>query len=306
MSVQTARTGAFAYLKYGWESSFKGGASTKDKVFGRGQRITSLTRRENPELIPELGDRIYYSSAFKQFEGTISLEWILSNPWFFKGILGSVTTSGTGPYTHTYSVTKLPQSMSLEVGIQASGGNVVRTLDGAIFTSATITSAVGELVRVRADLLYAKETVGTNLGSALVDTFPPLVFHHATLEVPSGNTIGEVQSFDLTINNNGLLIYGLGDRYAVSGMWQALDVAGTISVTLKDATFLNYLASEIPSAKLKIYLSSSNSIEINMANVVFGEHSVTIEPNALIVESLPIQVRSIQSVVATNNTPIHP
>jgi hypothetical protein len=306
MSVQTARTGAFAYLRYGWESTFKGGAATRDKVFGRGQRITTFTRNDNPEIIFELGTREARASVFKQLEGSFSVEWILSNPWFFKGLMGTVATSGTGPYTHTYTKTKLPQTLEIEVGMELSGGNVVRNLKGAVISSVTLTSAVGEVIRASADILYADETVGTALSSYLVDTFDPFAFQHATLEIPGGTVLGEVQRFELTINNNGLLVYGLGDHRASSGIWQAFEAAGRLSITMKNATLLNYLRGEQASGKLTIQTSASNKIEINMANLVFGEHSVTVEPNALIIEDLPILVRDIPSIVATNSTATHP
>lgn len=308
MSVQTARTGAFAYLRYGWESTFKGGATTRDKAFGRGQRITNITRRENPELIFELGERPALASVFKQFDGSLSLEWILASPWFFKGLMGSVSTTGTGPYTHTYSKTKLPQTMEVEVGVSASGANVVRNFKGVVFSSATLTAAQSEVVRVRAEMVYADETVTTptSVPGAIVDSFVPFAFQHATLELPTGTTLGEVQSFELTINNNALLVYGLGDPKAVSGIWQAFEATGRLTITLKNATFLNYLRSEVSTAKLTISTATDNKIEINMSGLVFGEHSVSIEPNALIVEDLPIAVRDITSIVAVNNTGTHP
>ena len=306
MSLQTARIGAFAYLRYGWESSYRSGASVRDKVFGRGQRITGMTRRDNPEIIFELGTREARASVFKQLEGALSVEWILSNPWFFRGLMGSVSTSGTGPYTHTYTKTKLPQTMEVEVGAELSGGNVVRNLRGALFSSLTLTASVGEVIRVRGELLYADEVVGTTVSSALVDTFEPTAFQHATLEIPGGTVLGEVQSFELTINNNGLLVFGLGDHKSTSGIWQAFEAAGRLSITMKNATNLNYLRSELANGKLTIMTSPTNRIEISMAGLVFGEHSVSIEPNALIIEELPIMIRDIPAIVAANNVATHP
>ncbi|MCS7136737.1 MAG: phage tail tube protein [Candidatus Caldarchaeum sp.] len=306
MSVMTARTGAFAYLRYGWESTFKTAATTRDKVFGRGQRISSLTRRENPELLYELGGRIAQASAFKQFEGAVSVEWILSNPWFLRGVMGQVTTTGSGPYTHTFTKTNLPQSMTLEVGATLSGSNVVRTLSGCVFSSVAISASVGELVRVRGEIMYASEAVGTTAASPLVDTFEPFVFTHATLEIPQGTVIAEVQSFDLTINNNALMVYGLGGREPVSAVWQAFDASGSLSVTMKNATFLNYLRSEVGNGRLVVSSGANNSITFNLSGLTFGEHSVSVEPNALVVENLPIQIRDIPSIVAINNVATAP
>lgn len=305
-AVMTARTGAFAYAKYGWESTFRGGATAYDKVFGRGVRITGLSVSHNAELIPELGVREYQGWVFKQFEGSVSVDWIYSNPWFFRAVMGQVTTSGTGPYTHSYTKTKLPPSFAIEIGSQLSGGNVVRFLKGCVVNTLTLTASVGEVIRVSADILYAEESLGSTLSTPIVDTFEPASFAHATLELPNGTVLGEVQTFDLTIGNNALRVFGLGDIYATSAVWQNFDATGRLSVTFKNATFLNYLRTAVANGKLKIQLSTDNSLTINFADLVFGEHTQSFEPNALLLEDVPILIRNITSIDAVNNVAIHP
>jgi hypothetical protein len=304
-SVMTARTGLFGYVKYGWESTFKGGATTKDKVFGRGQRVTSITRNENPEKIYELGLRPSKYIAFKAFEGSASFDFFLSNPWLFRAVMGSVSTSGTGPYTHTYTVANLPVSMEIEAAFQGSGGNVVRLLRGAVVNTFSLTASVNELVRCRLDVLYADEASGT-LGTAIVDTFDPMVFQHGTLEIPAGTVVGEVQSFDLTIANNALMVWGLGDTKPSSAVWQNFDPTGRISVTMKDRTFLDRLRNTTSTGKLIFNFSPTHQIIFNFDTIGYGEHTVGFEPNALVVEEVPILIQGLTNIQAINNVASHP
>lgn len=302
----SARTGAFSYIKYGWESSFKGGSSARNKVFGKAQRVTSITRRENVELVRELGMREASGGYFRQFEGGLSVEFLLSNPWFFKGLLGSVTTSGSGPYTHTYTKTKVPVSMEVEVGLDLGNESFARLLKGCVINTVTLTATQGDAVRVRMDALFADEGE-TSYGSALYDTtFDVMTFDKATVEMPVGTVLAEVQSFDLTVGNNALLVYGLGDYKPMSVVWQAFDVEGRLSITMKDSTFLDLLRSGLNNGCLKFYMSPENRITINFGKMLFGEHSHSLEPNALILEDIPIAIVDITSVEAVNNVGAHP
>ena len=305
MSVMTARTGAFAYVKYGWESTFKGGSTSRNKVFGRGQRVTSITRNENAEKIYELGERPAQHIIYKAFEGSASFDFYLSNPWLFKAVLGNVSTSGSGPYTHTYTVAKMPVSMEIEVGFQGSGGDVVRLLRGAVANTFSLTAGVNELVRARLDVMYADEVAGT-ISSAIVDTYEPFVFQHGTLEIPSGTPVAEVQSFDLTITNNAMLVWGLGDTKASSSIWQNFDPVGRISVTMKDRTFIDRLRTITSSGALKLVFASNHQIIFNFSDIGYGEHTVGFEPNALVVEEVPIIMRSLTNIQAINSTGTHP
>jgi hypothetical protein len=288
-----------------WESTFKGGATTRDKVFGRGQRVTSITRNENPEKIYEPGSRPSKYIAFKAFEGSVSFDFFLSNPWLFRAVMGSVSTSGTGPYTHTYTVANLPVSIEIEAAFQGSGGNVVRLLRGAVVNTFSLTASVNELVRCRLDVLYADEASGT-LGTAIVDTFDPMVFQHGKLEIPTGTVVGEVQSFDLTIANNALMVWELGDTKPSSAVWQNFDPTGRISVTMKDRTFLDRLRNTTSTGKLVFNFSPTHQIIFNFDTIGYGEHTVGFEPNALVVEEVPILIQGLTNIQAINNVASHP
>ena len=92
-------SGAQVSLLYGWERYFDsvtnawtgtyGTAGTENKVFGHGQKISSLERNNNIETIWGLGSRTAQVELEKQFTGSFSVEFLLSNPYFFRYVLGN-------------------------------------------------------------------------------------------------------------------------------------------------------------------------------------------------------------------------
>lgn len=335
----TGVTGALGSLRYKIESSFAGGTSdASPKVFGRGQRITSLSRNENLEPVYELGQRTISYGAFKQTEGTMGLEWVLSNPWFFFPLLGGVngtttgvsaTGTGTNPTVHGFTSAKRLPTFQTEVAVDlgATGGsdNVTRTFKGCVLNQVTMTAAVGELVKCRADAIFAKEaTVATSFADQPVELLAaggttylsnePYSFVHAG--VSDGSSIAEVQSIELTINNNAQLLWGLGNgsgtdgaNFAVNAYAQALDLTGRLSVTFKSGADITALRSR--SATYSITISNGltagdeRTITISGSGFLRSEHSMNIEPNALVLQDVSLRFENI-SVAAKHKVTTYP
>jgi hypothetical protein len=307
----SARAGGLVSVDYDWETGFTSGcAMTSSKVYGRGQRVTNVDVRENPEIIYELGYREAQAVAYKQFEGSMSLEWIYSNPWFFKAFMGvaSDSTLSAGVYTHTYTKTSgvLP-SMEVDVGFVASSGVITRKLLGAVADSLTLTGAINDVIRVKMSVPFFREPAVTlSYGAPIADTFAPFTFANASLIV-AGNTIAEVQSFEIAANNNVQPIFGLGSYMAQGAIPTQFDVTGRLSVTMKDYSWIGLLRSEVTSATLVITNGgTSNQLvttSIFMNGLNFGEHTVSYQPNQIIIENLPITVRDIPTIRAQNSSP---
>lgn len=303
-------TGANASLQYKSETAFKtvNGSDTA-KVFGRGQKLASVSIKQNLELIYELGNRIAQKGVFKQFEGSASAEWILANPWWLRFLCGKRATTGSSPYTHVYTISKTLPTMQIESGLDLAT-DVVRKFSGCALNSVTLSGAVNDLIKVRGDFLFAKEeTTGTSFTAATVDTFEPFTFEHATLELPDGTVIAEVQSVELTIANNIQMIWGLGNKEAVAFVPQALDATGRLNVTFKSATILDYVKNrtEIANLELKITngLAGANERSFSFVGtgILFDEHSTAYEPNVLVLEDVPLRIRDLTITVINNTAP---
>jgi hypothetical protein len=293
----SARAGGLVTVSYDWESGFTSGSTmTSGKAFGRGQKITNVSVRENPEVIYELGYREAQNVTYKQFEGSLGVEWILSNPWFFKAAMGVASDSSlsAGVYTHSYTKTSgvLP-SMEVDIGFAVD--------------SWTLTGAINDVIRVKITAPYFREpATGMSFAASAVDSFAPFTFANASLVV-AGNVIAEVQSFEISANNNVQPIFGLGSIYAQGAIPTQFDATGRLTVTMKDASFLGLLRTELTSAALMISngLTSNSLVTCNvyMNGLNFGEHTVSYQPNQIIMENIPITVRDILKIESKNSSP---
>ena len=78
------RTGAYGFVKFGWETGFGQGASSAtdvNKRFGIQEKVTGWTLNNNLQTLSALNQSVYEKYAFGQQQGSISLGFILSNPY---------------------------------------------------------------------------------------------------------------------------------------------------------------------------------------------------------------------------------
>ena len=92
-----------SWSKYGWETVYGTVSGTLDKTMGQGIKITTLQRKNNTEAVYTTGKRNAQKLIPKKYEGLISMEFALANPWFLKAVFGTVTSTGTNPTTHTFT-----------------------------------------------------------------------------------------------------------------------------------------------------------------------------------------------------------
>lgn len=313
--------GVRSVLVYGWESTFKTEATTKDKVFGRGQELTTLTLNNNPELLYTLGSRFGESIVARQLTGSWGIRARLSNPWFLQGFFNSVSTvdNGNGSYTHTFSFSgnSNPKSLTIAVGVPAPDENIARILLGGVITDISISCSVNELVELSLSGIYADESLSTTLPSAVSETEDAFTFAQGTIELPSGTTIAEVQSISLTLRNNALMIYGLGSRKPNSFVDRNIEVTGDLSLRLRSSTYLKYLygnssatspqnsVDEIANMKLTFTNGKTGAdkreIVVEITGVMLNSLSMPIRPEDLVRISIPFTGRQVQ-IKATNST----
>lgn len=309
-----------SWCKFGWETGFMSESTAYDKAFGHGIRINSVARKNNIEPVYSTGSRNAQKLTEKKFEGALSIEFILANPWFFRAVLGAApTTGGAGPYTHSWAESDTVVSFSVENDIQSDTASVAQFL-GCKVATCTITAAVGELVRVRLDCPYRTEEEGSSTSAQVNESFELFTFAQASLEFPNGSTITDIQNVEVTINNNPEYTWGLGSRFAQNGPVKNRQYSARISRTFEDAaTFLEtfYGAATGPNATVAetttMELLFTNSltgtnerlISLLFTGVKIDEHNLPQDPTALIIEDLPIVMRSL-AISATNNTSAAP
>lgn len=199
------------FVMFGYETSGFTLQTSNNKVFGENVTIRNVDIKNNLKRLFRLGTRNAVGEFPNKFEGALSVEFDISDPWFLQGVLGGYTVSGTGPYTHTFSETNKPPSLTIVNGISG----FIRTYGGAIIADCRITDAVGDdPAKGTLTIVYATDslTSGNTTQIAPVDGVYP--FSMGTLQYPTGSGVAQTESFELTITNNAALKWSLGSRIA--------------------------------------------------------------------------------------------
>lgn len=303
-------TGASAYSQYGFETAFGVEQATRNKVFGLEEKISGWSWQNNQLVLSELNNVQPAGFAYGQNSGRYTVDFILSNPWIFQAILNNNVDAGAGPYTHTMTPTAACKTISHEIGMDLAT-NQVRVALGAMVNSLSIRGSINELIRGSAEVIYGKEkTVSTTLDTtpAVDDIDFPYTFVHGSVELPNSTVLAEIQSVDMTLNQNAELLYGFGSANAVNGIRKRLDVSGRINLTLTDNVTLGYINSraEVATMKLKFSngLSGTNERTISLNGVGIGLSELnlgSVEPNEVIFQDVNFVWRGT-TMVATNNT----
>jgi len=215
--MSQSSTGADTTWVYRWEDTFAGGSPTDTtwKTFGRDVTVGTLEGSNNAVRMFDPGSREAKEIIETNFEGSFSVSFTLSNPWWIPAVIAEATSSGdTAPYTHTFDG-EMPQSMELMQGLETRDQE--RLLLGCIVTSCTIDATVPDEVTVSLDGAYATEDPSTNvsdLTSQVAATVRPYTYAETQLHL-AGSPLQRIQNASLTIENNTDIIEELGSRFGV-------------------------------------------------------------------------------------------
>jgi len=316
------RTGSNAFVHYGIESTFGGGA-TQTRAFGLEQKVNSLTFKNNQIPLSQLNSIEVQSFAYGKNEGSGSLDFVLSNPWIFDTVLGGVDKTGsTNDYSYVWDSdysnlssdntgVKVPKSFDIEVGFDAkpSKTDVLRNLKGSVINQIAVKSSVGETVKVTMDFLYGiVDTISTSVsgGTTADDISFPYTFAHATLELPDGSAVAEIQDFDINFATNCELLYEQGAANAVGAFRKLFEITGKFNASFIDKTQLQRVIDRTEVATLTVEFTnglsgtSEKSIKLEFAGVGLSEHSLSIAPVEPIFEDLTFQMRNVK--ITANNS----
>lgn len=119
-----------------------------------------------------------------------------------KHAFGGVSTSGAGPYTHTYTPgSHLGDSFTLQLGIEDTAGTVQPfTFSGCKMDSWQLTAAVGELAKFSFDFTAKDVVTATALASASYSTLTPFSFVEATTVTVNGAAVASANAATYSCN----------------------------------------------------------------------------------------------------------
>ncbi len=214
---------------------------------------------------------------------------------------------------------------------------VIRKLTGGVVNSVSLRSAIGEPVRGSVDISYADEEEAC----VCLDTTPasdtcnfPYTFAYGNLTTLAG-TLANLQSFDITISTNSDLLYTHNTSVACNAYRRLFEITGSFTATYVDNEMLRHIYAQAHTGTVanttrgldcEVFFREPNdeccacvtatltlvfdngqaganekSITLTGTGVGFADHSVSLEPNEPIFETLNWQVRTL-APTAINQT----
>ena len=316
------------YIEYAYEDAFGGGATTSFPMnFGKEVKASSVEFKNNQQPLGQLYSPEVECFAYGKNEGKVSMEYVLSNPWFFESILDSVDSSldsGT-LYAHEWDSTptlagstiKAINSMALRFGMDVTTDDFIRLPVGVVCPTLSLKMALNETVKVSQELIWGEETVNSTFAEPDATSLAgesPYTFVNALITSPlTGATLATIQSFDLNINSNAELVYEFNSANSVEAFRKILELTGKVGITLKDPTMLNSVYSRAEAANdmvitldNKLATNAERKIVITLTGISFSSHNTSgIEPGQLVIENIDFQAKSI-NVIATNEATVLP
>lgn len=339
--ARVIRTGAHGYILYGWETSnFGTVAASINRAFGLKTSIGTLSLTNNRIDLGKLGQVETAAYAYGQQSGSISVNYVLADSVtsgsetsgdIFRAIFGAPTGTVYGGLTQG-STPKVSESMTIDVGFETGEDSYVsghtdykvRTLQGCVLNSLSLSTAVNDVVNVSTDFAFGIENAPSKSFSAPTITCGnPYTFAHAKLKLATGtetsvSEITLIQDTDLTFTVNNELLYGLASNQATSSFRRMLDITGRFKVAWSDWKLYERMLAQIGkgssgnresnistqsegTVELELkFTNGTKSITIELAGISFTDFAVSgIEPVEPVYQEVNYKAKTAQVTVDT-------
>jgi len=226
-----------SYLLAGKESVY-GTAVTANKDMGLVQNFTP-TDKNNLITSFNLGSRTPASIVAGKYEAAVDGEIQVNNGRIFEYIFGGVThTQTSSDWKHAFTIASETPSFTTEMGIVGTS-SYVWDWAGCKIANATVSIALNGILNVKFTGFAKNPTTGSTSQSYTPTGLAVLPFTTASVAVGaagSETTLGEVQSFDLTINENAEAVFGLGSRLTQEAVAKNLTLDFTFVMAFQNMT----------------------------------------------------------------------
>lgn len=212
----------------------------------------------------------------------------------FEAMLGTIDTSGTGPYTHTASVGATLPSYTGEVTIGGTSSVMRKRMTGMMVDSWEMSLATGELATLGLTWVYQNETIATSSSTAASVASGQVPFTYADGAITyAGGSAGCVRTITLTGNNNlssddvciGSTTISQPVRGGIGEITGQMEVElDPASTTLYDA----YVAGTFAEVEL-VLTAGSNTLTIT-ANTILGGATPTVGGPGKVMLTIPFTV----------------
>lgn len=234
--------------------------------------------------------------------GTVTME-LFSAPMrlLLEHMLGTVATTGTGPFTHTATPGVLTgKSFTTQVGRPDLGG-VVRpfTYAGCKIASWELSGSAGELAELQVEVTAQSETTAQALAVA---SYPaagnPFTFVEGSLSV-AGSPLADVTDFQIE-GNNGLATdrhrFGSANvREQLENDWR--EYTGSITSDFVDMTAYQRYVDGVEASLSLVFNDGTHSLTV-AANVRFDGETPELSGPEMLTQNLPFKALSATSDAA--------
>lgn len=197
--------------------------------------------------------------------------------YILMSLLGAApNTTGSNPYTHTYTLSQTNQAQSLTLYWKDADRSYVFPL--AVIDSLKISVAPKGMV----EYSFSIKSKAADDYTTQTQDFTALgnKFLHQHLQVRLATTIGGLSgatrlpltNFELNISRNTAYDEVVGTVEPIDVLSQALSVEGNFSLKLEDETYHNLMRNNTYNAmEIKLFSSSSSSLQLQFPRVAFSE-----------------------------------
>jgi hypothetical protein len=207
-------------LLYYWEDNGFAQSPTDStpKNFGADPTVGTTEGRNALRRVFEPGTRTGIDQIAVNFDGRITINFVLTNPWWLRTILGKpgMVDNGDGSFTYTYSIAEdgTPDTIQVVEGHEQSGKE--RVIKGVLITEASIDVQVEGEAQVSLTGAYADEEITSpaSLTTQPSKDYDPMTFVDGSVSI-GGTTEAYVQSMGLTLTNNVDPIREMGTSFFV-------------------------------------------------------------------------------------------
>jgi hypothetical protein len=184
----------------------------------------------------------------------------------FKWALGSVETSGTGPYVHAFKPADQIKSFTAIVASES----LKRKVTGCLIDRLTVETAL-DMVTGSIDIVAAKEEKDAGSYTPTISSLQPFTFKEATLTLGGADKSQRLRALRLRVENNIPIddLYGFGSQYPRRILVRGRTVEAGLELAFEDtAEYDAFLAGTEVSVNLK-FVRGDYEFEVDLPRLVY-------------------------------------
>lgn len=291
-----ANTGWNSVIGFGEESTWGTAVSLTNWL---PVRSVTANVKKSYSKVPNLGYGTDAGLARKNFEVQemadpsfeINASYDDSTLLLLKHALGGVSTTGSGPYTHTFTLSRsLPTGLTIgfNQGQDENGASISKTVEGCRINTLSLSIAPGQVMSMSVATIGQTSDGGSTALSPTYSSGGEEILHYHSGQLSFNSANYTLNSFSMELNNN------LGRRDLLgSSATQQPTFAGMREVTfqveieyLSDVLFTAHHAQTQSDAVISFTGTGNNAATVTLHNAEIIDFGVPVTSEGIVTQSL--------------------